>query len=100
MKTILSPTRLEVLLSHCESDREEAEDISHLDQPAPISPFQSSVTVKVAKKFCNKKAIRHLKILHLQRRKKLCLENIISLNQTVNDYEKKCRSFYIYQNLH
>lgn len=63
MKTILSPTRLEALLSHCESDREEAEDISHLGQPAPISPFQSSVTVKVAKKFCNKKAIRHLKIL-------------------------------------
>lgn len=100
MKTILSPTRLEALLSHCESDREEAEDISHLDQPAPISPFQSSVTAKVAKKFCNKKAIRHLKILHLQRRKKFCLENIISLNQTVNDYEKKCRFFHIYQNLH
>lgn len=55
MKTIPSPTRPEALQSRCESDREAAEDISHLGQPVPIFPFQSSVTVKVAKKFCNKK---------------------------------------------
>lgn len=83
--TILSPTRPEALQSRCESDREEAEDTSHLGQLVPIFPSQSSVTVKVAKKFWEKKKCHqtfrdNALFNNKAKTKKFCLEHLISLN--------------------